>query len=198
MRTGVKTGANRQFAARVTLYAALDERLHTTIRFFGAAACTNAALVELCSLPCPGPWAYGQAINSFGLIGAHLESMNITLSQLIERGNFIGHDLDSSLVTLEQNEVEHLLRKHNRDAHFERRSLEQINRLLYCADLLTWPLRHCPSIRLYGQVLRQIRVKLGRSPDFAILSDRIDIGHHLTRLLRSLHLRQNRVVDPAL
>ena len=174
-----------QFAHRVTLYAALDERLHTATRFFGAAALTNAALVELCSLPCPRRWACRLAIDYFGVIGTALEVLNLKLSQRIERGGTPQDELDKSLVMLEQLEVEQLLRQHA--CHrFHYRAIAQINHLLHWAHQLAWPLRHCPSIRIYGQVLGRMRARLGRPANFLVLGDRIGIGHTLTTLIRGL------------
>jgi hypothetical protein len=172
-----------RFADRVRLYAGLDERLHLTTRFFAAAAVTNAALVELCSLPCPGRWRF--AIDYFSLIGTRLETLNVKWARHIEDGALAKGDLDSSLVTLEQLEVERLLRLHE-SQHFHHRALEQINWLLQWANSLARPLRHCPSIRVYRQVLGHMRARRGRRLDFALLDDRIGIGHALTRSIREL------------
>lgn len=172
----------RRFADRVRLYAGLDEKLHSTTRFFGAAAVTNAALVELCSLPCPGRWRL--AIDYFGLIGTALEAINVKWARRIEAGEVRKGDLDSSLVTLEQLEVERLLRQYQCQ-HFHHRAVEQINWLLEWAHQLAGPLRHCPSIKVYRRVLADMRARLGRPADFASLEDRIGIGHALTRSIRA-------------
>jgi hypothetical protein len=172
-----------RFADRVRLYAGLDEKLHAKTRFFGAAAVTNAALVELCSLPCPGRWRF--AIDYFGLIGTALETLNIKWARSIEGGAGAKVDLDSSLVTLEQLEVERLLRQHQ-SQHCHGRALEQINWLLQWVHPLARPLTHCPGIGIYRQVLAHLRARLGRRVDFALLEDRIGIGHALTRSLREL------------
>jgi len=66
------------------------------------------------------------------------------------------------LVTLEQLEVERLLRQY-RSQHFHERALEQINWLLQWAHSLARPLRHCLSIRVYRQVLGHMRARLGAS-----------------------------------
>lgn len=171
------------FADRVELYARLDERLHPMTRFFAAAAVTNSALVELCSLPCPGRWRF--AIAYFGVIGSALEAINITWARRIEEGEIALENLDSSLITLEQLEVERLLRQ-SQSQHSHHRALQQINWLLQWAHSLTRPLRRCPSIRIYRQVLGQMRASLGRPLDFASLNDRIGIGHALTRSIREL------------
>lgn len=171
----------RRFADRVRLYAGLDEKLCSMTRFFGAAALTNAALVELCSLPCPGRWRF--AIDYFGLIGTTLEVINMKWARRIEAGELEKDDLDNSLVRLEQLEVERLLQKH-RSQHFHGRAVGQINWLLQWAHSLARPLGHCPSIRVYRQVLGHMRARLGRPVDFASLEDRIAIGHALTRSIR--------------
>lgn len=172
-----------RFADRVRLYAGLDEKLHLTTRFFGAAAVTNAALVELCSLPCLGRWRL--AIDYFGLIGTALEALNVKWARRIEEGEVAKGDLDSSLVTLEQLEVERLLRQHQ-SQDFHHRALEQINWLLQWAHQLARPLRYCPGIKVYRQTLAPLRARLGRPMDFALLDDRIAIGHALTRSIREL------------
>jgi hypothetical protein len=185
-----------QFTGRVALYTGLDDRLHSMTRFFGAAALTNAALVELCSLPCAGRWAWRPAIDYFGVIGTALEAMNIKWARRIESGERVtersarefpgdprGHDLDSSLVTLEQLEVERLLRQYEWQ-HSQNRALAQINWLLRWAPQLTRPLRHCRSIAVFRQVLSQMRAQLGRPANFALLDDRIGIGYALTRSIR--------------
>ena len=178
-----RDGHPYRFAVRVRLYAGLDEKLHSSTRFFGAAALTNATLVELCSLPCLGRWRF--AIEYFGLIGTALEALNVKWARRIEGGELATGDLDSSLVTLEQLEVERLLQQHqSEDLH--RRAVEQINWLLQWVHPLTRPLRHCPSISIFRQVLAQMRARLGRPVDFALLNDRIGIGHALTRSLREL------------
>lgn len=171
------------FADRVQLYARLDEKLHSMTRFFAAAAVTNAALVELCSLPCLGRWRLAMAY--FGVIGGALEAINIKWARRIERGEVTDDDLDSSLITLEQLEVERLLRQHQ-SRHFHYRALGQINWLLHWAHPLARPLSRCPSIRVYRGVLGQMRARLGRPVDFASLNDRIGIGHALTRSIREL------------
>jgi len=172
-----------RFADRVRLYAGLDEKLHLTTRFFAAAAVTNAALVELCSLPCTGRWRC--AIDYFGLLGTALEALNVKWARHIEEGTLGKGDLDSSLVTLEQLEVERLLRQH-RAQQSHHRALAQINWLLQWAHSLARPLRRCPSIKVYRQVLGHMRVRLGRPLDFALLDDRIGTGHALTRSIREL------------
>lgn len=172
-----------RFADRARLYARLDEKLRFTTRFFGAAAVTNGALVEFCSLPCPRRWRF--AIDYFGLIGTALEAINVKWARSIEEGDLAKNDLDSSLVTLEQLEVERLLQEHQ-SQHFHHRALEQINWLLQWAHPLARPLRHCPSIGVYRQVLGRLRARLGRPVDFALLDDRIGIGHALTRSIREL------------
>ena len=178
-----REGHPDRFADRVRLYAGLDAKLHSRTRFFGAAALTNASLVELCSLPCLGRWRF--AVDYFGLIGTALEAVNVKWARRIEDGAVPAGDLDSSLVTLEQLEVERLLLQHqSQDPH--RRALEQINWLLQWVHPLTRPLRHCHSIRVFRQVLAQMRVSLGRPVDFASLHDRIGIGNTLTRSIREL------------
>ena len=179
----VREGDACRFANRVRLYADLDERLRPTTRFFAAAAVTNAALVELCALPCLSRWRF--AIGYFGLIGTALETLNVKWARRIEDGEVAKGNLDSSLVTLEQLEVERLLGQY-RHQHCHQRALDQINWLLQWAHSLARPLRHCPSIRLYRQVLGHTRVRLGRRVDFALLDDRIGIGHALTRSIREL------------
>jgi hypothetical protein len=169
------------FADRVKLYTALDEKLHLRTRFFGAAAVTNSALVELCSLPCPRVWRC--AIDYFGHIGSALEAMNVKWARCIEDGVLPKGNLDRTLVTLEQLEVERLLRRHQSEP-FHHRALDQINWLLQRAHSLARPLRHCPSIGTFRQVLGHMRARLGRPVDFALLDDRIGIGHALTRSLR--------------
>jgi len=178
-----REGHSHRFADRVRLYTSLDERLHLTTRFFAAAAVTNAALAELCSLPCPGRWRC--AIGYFGVLGTALEALNVKWARHIEDGALGTGDLDSALVTLEQLEVERLLRQH-RSQHFHHRALQQINWLLQWAHSLARPLRRCPSIRVYRQVLGHMRGRLGRPLDFALLDDRIGIGHALTRSIREL------------
>lgn len=172
-----------RFADRVRLYARLDEKLRSKTRFFGAAAVTNTALVELCSLPCPGRWRF--AVDYFGLIGTALEAANVKWARSIEGGEGARVDLDSSLVTLEQLEVERLLRQ-PQSQHFQSRALEQINWLLQWAHPLARPLTHCPGIRIYRRVLGHMRTQLRRRVDFASLDDRIGIGHALTRSIREL------------
>ena len=176
-------GHHYRFADRARLYARLDEKLRPMTRFFGAAAVTNGALVEFCSLPCPRRWRF--AIDYFGLIGTALEAINVKWARSIEEGDLPKSDLDSSLVTLEQLEVERLLQEHH-SRHFHHRALEQINWLLQWAQPLARPLRHCPSIKVYRRVLGHMRVRLGRPVDFALLDDRIGIGHTLTRSIREL------------
>ncbi|HEY6927768.1 MAG TPA: hypothetical protein VI653_30110 [Steroidobacteraceae bacterium] len=174
---------SHRFAGRVRLYTGLDEKLRLVTRFFGAAALTNAALVELCSLPCLGRWRF--AIDYFGLIGTALEALNVTWARRIEAGELGRSGLDNSLVTLEQLEVERLLREYQ-SQHFYPRALEQINWLLQWAHPLARALRHCPSIGIYRQVLGHTRARLGRPVDFASLHDRIGIGDALTRSVREL------------
>ena len=174
-----------QFAARARLYAALDARLHATTRFFGAAALTNAALVELCAVPWVGRALYGCAIDYFDVIGCRLESINRVLARLIEGGHIMGQNLDHSLVMFEQMEVERILCQRHLRCHLHHRALEQINRLLHLGQRWSSGLRYSPSIRILGQVLGQCQIRLGRPMDFAVLSDRFNIGCALTALLQA-------------
>lgn len=148
--------------------------------FFGAAAATNAALVELCSLRCSQRWIGDAAIELLSLIGRHLEHLNIATARHLERDVMRNIDLDRSLITLEQIALEHVLQQQigrvpGRYAH----AIKQINRLLFCVEHYAWPSERWPSGYLYRDVLRHVRGQLGRRPDFAVLGDRVGIGEAL-------------------
>jgi hypothetical protein len=177
--------AHSEFAARAGLYAEWDRKLHPKTRFFGAAAVTNAALVELCSLRYSKRWL-GPAAGLLSTIGRHLERLNIEIAERILHGTQSSADLDRSLVVLEQAALEQVLQQEARrtpgGSHVD--AIHQINGLLLCVEWWSvWPSNRWPCAQLYRHVLRAVRVNLGRRPNFAALSDRVNIGHTLIRAL---------------
>lgn len=174
-----------EFATRVRLYSHWDSRLWGKTRFFGAAAVTNAALVELCSLQCSGQWIGNAAVELLSAAGRRLERLNIETAGHIERGILCNRDLDTSLITLEQTVLEHMLQQQaGRSPRRHGQAIQQINRLLFCVEQWMWPSERWPSGSLYRSVLRRARSELGRRPDFAVFPDRVGIGHALIRMLR--------------
>ncbi len=173
-----------EFSARVRLYAHWDSKLRGTTRFFAAAAATNAALVELCSLRCAKQWLGDAGIELLCATGRHLERLNIVIARHLERGAIPTVDLDRSLIALEQTALERVLQQEiGRAPHSSWRAIKQINRLLFCVEQCVWSSERWPSGHLYRSVLRRVRGELGRRPDFAVLSDRVGIGVALICML---------------
>jgi hypothetical protein len=175
-----------EFAARTRVYLHWDRKLRGTTRFFGAAALTNAALVELCSLQCAQWWVGDPAVNLLSAVGRHLQGLNIEIAERIERGSLqLAGELDGSLVQLEQTVLERLLQHEAGQApHRHWRAVQQINQLLSCVERWLWRSGRWPSAYLYRGVLQRVRAELGRQPDFTILGDRVGIGHALMRMLQ--------------
>lgn len=181
---GVDTCVLQEFAARVHLYTQWDRKLRPQTRFFGAAALTNAALVELCVLRCSGHLVGNAGVELLSTVGRRLERVNIEVARIVERGSLQRRDLDRALVTLEQSVLERVLRQEAaRAPHSHGQAVQQINRLLFCVEQWVWPSYRWPSGYLYRGVLRRVRAQLGRRPDFAVLNDRIGIGEALIHAL---------------
>jgi hypothetical protein len=173
------------FSQRAGLYSKLHVRFGRQTGFFAAAAATNAALTEFCSLPRFVYWQGGAAVGFLAAVGARLEHLNQRFAHDLEQGITQRVDLDDFLVVTEQIELEAILRDHARskpDQHS--RIVLQVNRLLLLAGLGLLASTRRPYARLYQKVLSRVRDSLGRSADFTRLEDRIAIGQTLTRMLR--------------
>jgi hypothetical protein len=175
-----------EFAARARLYAHWDRKLCGTTRFFGAAAVTNAALVELCLLRCSRWWLGNAAVRLLSTAGRRLERLNIELARDLEHGTTRkAGELDSSLITLEQTLLERVLQQEaGRAPRSHGQAVQQINRLLFFVERWAWRSGRWPSAYIYREVLQRVRTELGRRPDFASLRDRVGIGHALIRMLQ--------------
>jgi hypothetical protein len=174
-----------EFTARVRLYTHWDGILRDRTRFFRAAALTNAALVELCSLRCSRLLAGRRAMELLGAVGHKLERLNIQTAAHLQAGLLHGHDLDSSLIQLEQRTLQEMLARQAARAPLQNDlAIQQLNRLLLWAERCPWPSRLWPSGWMYRGVLRRVRTDLGRRPDFALLADRVAIGTALLATLR--------------
>jgi hypothetical protein len=186
-----------EFVARVRLYAHWDDRLRSRTRFFAAAAATNAALVELCSLRCSQHWIVNAGLELLAVIGRQLEGLNIVTARDLERGALPNMDLDTSLITLEQTALERVLhREIARSPHNYGQAIRQINRLLFWVEQCAWSRERWPSGYLYRNVLRRVRGELGRRPDFAVLRDRVIIGRALIHMLPDPLFMQEQHANP--
>jgi hypothetical protein len=184
------------FTARVGLYSRLDQKLSARTRFFGAAALINAVLAEWCSMPYLGQWTSGAAVLLLSRAGAHLEHLNVMMAAQLESRERDG-DLDHCLVATEQTELQRLLQSHaltQRPRYLC--AVRQINQLLSWAAAGRVPLRHRPSVELFGAVVSRLQHDLGRPVDFAMLDDRIGIGLALTQTLRGAFHATSQVPYP--
>jgi hypothetical protein len=173
-----------EFAARARLYADWDRKLRGRTRFFGAAAVTNAALVELCSLKGSQRLLGNAAGGLLSAVGRRLERLNTECAKRIERGSLRDRDLDRLLIVMEQTTVERVLQQNVQLApNCNEQAVEQINRLLSWVERWAWLSGRWPNGCIYSDVLRQVRDELGRQPDFAVLGDRVGIGQALIRSL---------------
>jgi hypothetical protein len=175
------------FASRAALYENWDARLRERTRFFAAAALINAALVEWCSHPLIPESAFTAAMGFLAGLGTHLQVLNVATAERIESGHWGADESDITLITLEQTSAEKLLQQLAlTDQHGHGRVIRQLDRLLYCLGR-AWrvALSSCgPSIVLLGHAVRTAQIARKAPISFVSMSDRIDIGKALVRLLR--------------
>jgi hypothetical protein len=179
--TQVRANAATPFAARAVLYAQLDDELRAYTRFFSAASHTNRILHGLfpAARRC---FALSKATEAFLLsVGADLERMNVRLAHKIRRRSMSG-DLDRYLIVREQGAVQ---------KHIEALKQFECSPLMGELDglLQMGILRQCLAkvsapVRPYMEVLRGVRLALGRPLSFARQGDREAIGLGLIDAVR--------------
>jgi hypothetical protein len=178
-----------EFTGRIRLYQAWDRQLHAHTRFFGAAAHTNAALVQWCRMPRFIRATCDSGFEFLSTAGAYLETFNRKMAREIPRRPLQGVTLDDELVNIEQRSLEEFLVVHSK-AHpaRHRRVVAQLNRLLFWVGEISVSPLVSPSVHLYQRTLSELRQRLGRHVDFARMDDRIGIGQALVSLTRATPL----------
>jgi hypothetical protein len=173
------------FRHRARLYANWDARLAAKTRFFGAAAVTNAALVELFSVRGERICLSGRTSEFLSKVGRALEIANIEMGHRIMGAIRVQGDLDAEMVAAEQARVEQMLRLLEcADPPGYAATVAQMNRLLsFLSSTVAVP-KWFSNGATYGRVLRIVTEHLARSPTFARQSDRERIGQTLIRQLR--------------
>jgi hypothetical protein len=171
-----------QFQSRARLYAALDSRLQSKTRFFGAACVTNRVLAHWASM---GAVAHaGLCADWLSELGAALESVNRSIAAAVHNGDLTGPELDERIVFIEQSVVETSLRRaraSQTQAYLN--VLPALDALLNHESWLSaW--HFSPAVRWYRRVLAGAREEL-RSPfEFARQCHREKIGMALIVALR--------------
>jgi len=177
------------FAARVELYSAWDRKLHLQTRFFGAAALVNAALAELWPRCTLARFAYRPALTFLASLGDRLQVFNTAMLRRIELGDWSNADWDTALVRLEQAAVEGILARLQRiDRQAHSNVTRQLDRFLYCLGRRIGGSTYGPCTAVLSFGLREIQLASPRALRFASLSDRVNVGTTLIRIMRGTGL----------
>jgi hypothetical protein len=182
-RKAALSTAARRFRRRAQLYGALDARLHSRTRFFGAACLTNRVLGHLTS--------FGGALADADLcagwlwdLGASLETVNRSIAEAVHTGRLAGPALDQRIVSIEQSAVERSLQSAKGargNAH-----LEVLPALDVILNHQSWisTLHFSAAVRWYRRVLAEVRHDLQSPIEFARQLHREKIGMALIAALR--------------
>jgi hypothetical protein len=179
------------FHARVCLYAYWDRVLSRRTRFFGAAAVTNAALIELFSRIGVNLLVSRFTREFLASVGGVLERMNVEWARRIATGSMQVENLDNRMIVAEQAVVQDCLaRLHYIDCAAYAGTVVEIDRVLAWARCGGSPARWLCARTAYATVLQHVADELGRSASFAVQNDREAIGRMLIRHLRGAELTE--------
>jgi len=160
-------------------------RLAARTRFFGAAAVTNAALVELFSIRGERICLSGRTSGFLSKVGTALELANLEMGHRIMGAIRVQEDLDAEMVAAEQARVEQMLRLLEcADPSAYAVTVAQMNRLLSLVSSTAALPKWFSNGATYAWVLRNVGDHLRRPLSFACQSDRERIGQTLIRRLR--------------
>jgi hypothetical protein len=174
-----------EFRSRARLYAVWDRRLWKCTRFFGAAAVTNTALVELFSRYGVDFFVSRFTSEFLASVGCLLERMNMELAGRIAAGAIEADNLDDQLIASEQSAVQNCLAHlHSIDGAGYANTVVEIDRVLTFARCAGSPRKWFSGRAAYARVLQHVADQLGRSASFALQNDRETIGRMLVRHLR--------------
>lgn len=177
--------AGKRFQHRARLYGALDSRLRSKTRFFGAACVTNRVLGLLASVG--SATVHGDlcaCADWLSDLGASLETVNCAIADAVCSGRLTGLALDKRIVSLEQWVVEQSLegaRSSRTAVYFE--VLPALDALLNQQGWLSI-LHFSSTVRWYRRVLSQVRDELRSPIEFARQAHREKIGLALIGALR--------------
>lgn len=193
-RAGWSPVAAERFQRRAHLYAALDLRLRSKTRFFGAACVTNRVLAHLASIEAAVSRAERCAA-WLSELGSSLETVNRSIADSVHSGRLAGPALDERIVSIEQSVVERSLRS----ARTVRAS--PYGEVLPALDALlnhrSWiaALHFSPAVRWYRRVLTEVRDELRSPIEFARQLHREKIGLALIGALQR-EQRDQRAAGP--
>jgi hypothetical protein len=186
-------GVVSDFRARACLYAHWDQLLSRRTRFFGAAAVTNAALIELFSRIGVSFFVSRFTCEFLASVGRVLESMNVECAQRIAAGSIRAENLDDRMIAAEQTTLQDCL---TRLRHIDRgayaNTVVEIDRVLTFARCTGSPATWLPARTVYAAALQHAADELGRSASFAVQNDRETIGRMLIRHLRAAAAAERR------
>jgi hypothetical protein len=180
-RKEMLSAAARRFQRRAQLYAALDSRLQSQTRFFGAACVTNRMFGHLIAL--------GRAITDANLcvgwlldMGASLETTNRSIAEAVLTGRLAGPALDQRIVSIEQSAVERSLQS-AKAAQAYPAVLPALDALLNHQSWIS-TLHFSSAVRWYRRVLAGVRHELQSPIEFGRQLHREKIGMALITALR--------------
>jgi hypothetical protein len=177
------------FRARACLYARWDQLLSMRTRFFGAAAVTNAALIELFSRIGVSLFVSSFTREFLASVGGVLEHMNMEWARRIAAGSMQAENLDSRMIAAEQAVVQDCLAGlRYTDCAAYASTVVEIDRVLTWARCAGSPAQWLSARTAYATVLQHAADELGRSASFAVQNDREIIGLMLIRHLQGAAL----------
>lgn len=183
MPAGPSLAAARGFQHRARFYGALDSRLRSKTRFFGAACVTNRVLGHLASIGSGVP--HGATCAAWlAELGASLERVNRSIAEAVHQGRLTGPALDERIVAIEQSAVEQSLERSKTSgtcAYFA--VLPALDGLLNHQSWIS-TLHFSPAVRWYRRVLTGVRNELRSPIEFARQRHREQIGMALISALR--------------
>jgi hypothetical protein len=175
--------AAERFRHRAQLYAALDSRLRSRTRFFGAACVTNRVLAHLTSIGA----AMGRAeVCTAWLweLGTSLETVNRSIAESVQTGRLVGPALDQRIVSIEQSVVEQSLQSARTScASALVEVLPALDGLLNHRGWIS-TLHFSPAVRWYRRVLAAVCDELRSPIEFARQRHREKIGLALISALQ--------------
>jgi hypothetical protein len=180
---GASPTAVGRFQNRARLYGALDLRLRSKTRFFGAACITNRVLGHLASSRVGIPHT-GMCADWLSELGTSLETVNRSLAEAVHTGHLVGPALDQRIVSIEQSAVEQSLeRARTSGTSAYLRVLPLLDALLNHRSLIS-TLHFSSAVRWYRRVLAQVRDDLRSPIEFARQAHREKIGLALISALQ--------------
>ncbi len=175
-----------EFSRRARAYSRLDERFAPHVRFFAAAALTNAVLAELATHRARWICISRTTMGALVTLGGLLEAINLRGAERLELAT-ASSGLDAAFVEMEQSYVESVLRDWSRRcAPRHQQLISELDLLLRVVATGGMPLPGSANVRRYARVLRAVTAACGRCPSFASCDDRMRIGTALIHEARQL------------